>query len=114
MHSGADLQASAKAASEQLPGAVKGYLGYVLGHAKDHIILPLMENAVEARTELNAAMTGNRRARHIHPPPTIVTCFVWTVSDCAPKTSASCCACMCDQLSELVTCSTVPMTTHAG
>jgi hypothetical protein len=63
VHSGADLQASAKEASGQLPGSVKGYLGYVLAHAQDHILLPLMENAVEARTELNAAMTGNRRAR---------------------------------------------------
>ena len=71
MHSGADLQASAKAASEQLPGAVKGYLGYVLGHAQDHILLPLMENAVEARTELNAAMTGNRRAVLQQPFPGI-------------------------------------------
>lgn len=60
MHSGADLQASAKAANERLPGSVKGYLGYVLGHAQDHIILPLMENAVEARTELHQSMTGNR------------------------------------------------------
>lgn len=59
VHSGADLNASAQAASEQLPGSVKGYLGYVLAHQADHIILPLIENAVEARTELQSALSGN-------------------------------------------------------
>ena len=60
VHSGADLNASAKAAAGALPGAVKGYLGYVQAHQGDHIILPLVENAVEARTELAGSLTGNR------------------------------------------------------
>ena len=60
VHSGADLNASAQAAGDHLPGAVKGYLGYVQTHQGDHIILPLIENAVEARTELQSALAGNR------------------------------------------------------
>ena len=63
MHSGADLNASAKAAAGALPGAVKGYLGYVQAHQGDHIILPLVENAVEARTELAGSLSGNRCAQ---------------------------------------------------
>ena len=62
VHSGADLNASAQAAGDQMPGGVKGYLGYVLAHQGDHIILPLIENAVEARTELHSAISGNRCA----------------------------------------------------
>jgi hypothetical protein len=62
VHSGADLNASAQAAAGALPAGVKGYLGYVQAHQGDHIILPLVENAVEARTELAAALPGNRRA----------------------------------------------------
>lgn len=60
VHSGADLQASAEAAGGSLPGSVKGYLGYVLSHQFDSQILPLIENAVEARTELAQAMKGKR------------------------------------------------------
>ncbi|KAK9809702.1 hypothetical protein WJX73_007079 [Symbiochloris irregularis] len=60
VHSGADLNASAQAAGDKLPGGVKGYLGYVQSHQGDHIILPLIENAVEARTELAPALSGNR------------------------------------------------------
>ena len=60
VHSGADLNASAKAAAGALPGVVKGYLGYVQAHQGDHIILPLVENAVEARTELGGSLSGNR------------------------------------------------------
>ena len=43
-----------------MPGKVKGNLGYVLGHQGDHNILPLIENAVEARTELSQNLSGNR------------------------------------------------------
>ena len=60
VHSGADLQASAKGASGELPQGAKEHLGYVLTHAQDHIILPLMENAVEARTELQPHIAGHR------------------------------------------------------
>ena len=60
MHSGADLQASAEAAGGNLPDNAKGYLGYVLSHQFDSQILPLIENAVEARTELQQASKGNR------------------------------------------------------
>ena len=60
VHSGADLNASAQAAGGSLPGSVKGYLGYVVNHQQDNQILPLIENAVEARTELQDAISGNR------------------------------------------------------
>ena len=33
VHSGADLQASASAAAQFVPGSAKGYLGYVLSHS---------------------------------------------------------------------------------
>ena len=60
VHSGADLQSSAEAAGSNLPGNAKGFLGYVLSHQFDNQILPLIENAVEARTELQQASKGNR------------------------------------------------------
>ena len=60
VHSGADLQSSAEAAGGNLPGNAKGFLGYVLSHQFDNQILPLIENAVEARTELQLASKGNR------------------------------------------------------
>ena len=60
VHSGADLQASAEAAGGSLPGNAKGYLGYVLSHQQDNQILPLIENGVEARTELQQGIKGNR------------------------------------------------------
>lgn len=60
VHSGADLQSSAEAAGGNLPGNAKGFLGYVLSHQFDNQILPLIENAVEARTELQQASKGNR------------------------------------------------------
>ena len=47
---------------DRVPGAIKGHLGYVLSHQQDHNILPLIENAVEARTELASALAGNRSA----------------------------------------------------
>ena len=62
VHSGADLQASAEAAGGSLPGNAKGYLGYVLSHQQDSQILPLIENGVEARTELQQGIKGNRQA----------------------------------------------------
>lgn len=60
VHSGADLQASAEAAGGSLPGNAKGFLGYVLSHQQDSQILPLIENGVEARTELQQGIKGNR------------------------------------------------------
>ena len=60
VHSGADLQASAEAAGGNLPGNAKGHLGYVLSHQFDSQILPLIENAVEARTDIQQASKGNR------------------------------------------------------
>lgn len=53
------LQASAGAAKDVSESA-KGYLGYVLSHQADSQILPLMENAVECRTELAPSLPGNR------------------------------------------------------
>ncbi|KAK9852315.1 hypothetical protein WJX84_008608 [Apatococcus fuscideae] len=60
VHSGADLNASAQAAGSAVPGSVKGYLGYVVNHQQSSQILPLIENAVEARVELQEALAGNR------------------------------------------------------
>ena len=54
------LQASASEAGSQLPSNAKGYLGYVLSHRNDASILPVIENAVECRTEIKEAMIGNR------------------------------------------------------
>jgi hypothetical protein len=60
VHSGADLQASASAASGHVPGGAKGYLGYVLANSSGHEVLPLMEAAVEARAELAPALRSSR------------------------------------------------------
>ena len=59
VHSGADLNASAEAVGGNLPGNAKGYVGYVLSHQGDHVILPLIENSVAARAELASALSGN-------------------------------------------------------
>jgi hypothetical protein len=53
------LQASAGAAKD-VSGSAKGFLGYVLSHQKDSQILPLVENAVECRTELAPQLSGDR------------------------------------------------------
>ncbi|KAL4448876.1 hypothetical protein ABPG77_007593 [Micractinium sp. CCAP 211/92] len=60
VHSGADLQASASAAAQHVPAGAKGYLGYVLSHSNGPEILPLMEAAVEARTELQPVLRNSR------------------------------------------------------
>lgn len=64
VHSGADLQASAKEAAGVVPQGAKDHLGYVLGHQGDHEVLPLIQNAVEARTEIaqRGQLSGNRWA----------------------------------------------------
>ncbi len=49
----------------RVPGNARGYLAYVLGHIGDHQILPLMENAVEARTELAGSLAGNRELLYL-------------------------------------------------
>ena len=68
VHSGADLQASAKAAASAMPQGAKDHLGYVLGHQGDHEVLPLMQNAVEARTEIaqSGQFAGNRWGHSFH------------------------------------------------
>ena len=45
-----------------MPQGAKDHLGYVLGHQGDHEVLPLMQNAVEARTEIaqSGQLAGNR------------------------------------------------------
>lgn len=64
VHSGADLQASAKEAAGVVPQGAKNHLGYVLGHQGEHEVLPLIQNAVEARTEIaqSGQLSGNRWA----------------------------------------------------
>lgn len=59
VHSGADLNASAEAVGGRLPGSAKGYVGYVLSHQGDHVILPLIESGVAARAEIASALSGN-------------------------------------------------------
>lgn len=45
-----------------LPGKARGWLGYVLAHLGDAQVLPLMEAAVEARSEIQASVNrGNAR-----------------------------------------------------
>lgn len=51
-HSGADLNASISAAAPWIPSEARSYLGYVLSHSSDDNVLPLIEAAVEARTEI--------------------------------------------------------------
>lgn len=65
VHSGADLQASAAAVGNRLPAGARGYLGYVLGHLADPQVLPFMEAAVEARTELAEHLSGNRELLYL-------------------------------------------------
>lgn len=60
VHSGADLQASAAAVGSSLPQSARGYLGYVTSHINDSQILPFIEAAVEARTEIASSLTGNK------------------------------------------------------
>lgn len=57
--SGADLEAASAACQHSIPGSAQGHLGYVLSHLGHPEILPFMEAAVEARTELAKAVTGN-------------------------------------------------------
>lgn len=59
-HSGADLQASISAATHLVPSSVKSYLGFVMAKSDSYEILPLMEAAVEARTELNSILQEHR------------------------------------------------------
>lgn len=64
-HSGADLQASAAAASDFIPASAKSYLGYVLGQQNSNNILPLMEAAVECRTDLNGILGDHRETMYL-------------------------------------------------
>jgi len=64
-HSGADLQASAAAASDFIPPSAKSYLGYVLGQQNSNNILPLMESAVECRTDLNGILGDHRETMYL-------------------------------------------------
>jgi alpha-glucan,water dikinase len=64
-HSGADLQASASAASGFIPSSSKSYLGYVLGQQGSGNILPVMEAAVECRTELNGILGDHRETMYL-------------------------------------------------
>jgi len=65
VHAGADLQASASAAGNRIPGSARGYLGYVLSRLGDSQVLPFMEAAVEARAELAPALAGSRELLYL-------------------------------------------------
>lgn len=56
---GADLEAASAACQNIIPGQAQGHLGYVLSHLGHPEILPFMEAAVEARTEIAKSVTGN-------------------------------------------------------
>jgi len=64
-HSGADLQASVSAAASFVPSSVKSYLGFVMARANSSEILPLMEAAVEARTEINSYLGDHREVIYL-------------------------------------------------
>lgn len=64
-HSGADLQASASAASGFIPSSSKSYLGYVLGQQGSGNILPVMEAAVECRTDINRILSDHRETMYL-------------------------------------------------
>ncbi|MEW5309696.1 MAG: hypothetical protein WDW38_001561 [Sanguina aurantia] len=65
VHSGADLQASAAAAGNRIPGAARGYLAYVMSNLGSSQVLPFLEAAVEARTELAPFLAGNRELMYL-------------------------------------------------
>ena len=72
-----------------MPQGAKDHLGYVLGHQGDHEVLPLMQNAVEARTELaqSGQLAGNRcTLRSLHsnslPGRCLNLAFVQPLSVC--------------------------------
>ena len=64
-HSGADLQASASAASDFVPGSAKSYLGFVLGQQNSSNVLSLIEAAVECRTEINGMLGDHREIMYL-------------------------------------------------
>ena len=64
-HSGADLQASASAASDFIPSSSKAYLGHVLGQQHSGNILPVMESAVECRTDINGMLGDHRETMYL-------------------------------------------------
>ena len=51
--------------TRRVPDGVRGYLAYVMGHLGDSQTLPLMEAAVEARTELAPALPGNKELLYL-------------------------------------------------
>ena len=59
--------------------AAKGYLGYVLSHQQDSRILPLIENAVECRTELAPSLPGNRWASPPIPGSYVLSCSLQAI-----------------------------------
>ncbi|WPT16709.1 Alpha-glucan water dikinase [Picochlorum sp. SENEW3] len=64
-HSGADLQASASAASDFVPASAKSYLGFVLGQQNSSNVLSLMEAAVECRAEINGMLGDHREIMYL-------------------------------------------------
>jgi hypothetical protein len=58
------------------PSGARGYLAYVLSHLGDSQILPFMEAAVEARTELASALPGGwilQTAENCGYPPSLAS-----------------------------------------
>lgn len=49
----------------RIPGSARGYLAYVMSHIGDNQTLPLMEAAVEARTELAHGLAGARELLYL-------------------------------------------------
>lgn len=65
VHSGADLHASASAARGRIPQSAQGYVGHVLSHVGSSQVLPLIEAAVEARSELAPVLSGSRELLYL-------------------------------------------------
>lgn len=95
VHSGADLHASAAAAGDRVPQGARGHLGYVLTHLGGAQILPLLEAAVEARTELQPHLAGGHlglllphvTSSHLTPP---VPCLIHQAKHSAPLPCLTC------------------------
>uniref|UniRef100_A0A7S1X676 Pyruvate phosphate dikinase AMP/ATP-binding domain-containing protein n=1 Tax=Tetraselmis chuii TaxID=63592 RepID=A0A7S1X676_9CHLO len=64
VHSGTDLMTSVQAASNSTPESAKGFLGYVVSNLRGQVV-PLLEAAVEARTEIRRAALGDRELLYL-------------------------------------------------
>lgn len=101
VHSGADLQASAKAAAHCLPSGAKGHLGYVLASLGSNQARPcplpshslaLIEQFEMARSQPTHAQ--RLRMEHSLPEPALQlragSCWGLSMGNCAPLSGPAC------------------------